>query len=183
MVLPGHIAGGYLAARAILSVAHLPLTDSQTIAIIVIGTLAGELPDMDLFLFVKAHKNDRGEKPESHRNYITHIPLFWLAVSLAIVSCSTLASFDFGIMAGWALLAGTWSHFILDSVEYGIKWLRPFSERRFCLREIIEPSINERVGSIRYYWKFLWGYYINTITFWCEITVTVTALSFILGLI
>ena len=58
---------------------------------------------------------------KNHRHYITHAPLFILALSAI------------GFVLGFQPLAimflfGAWSHYILDSFGYGVQWLWPFKK-------------------------------------------------------
>ncbi|MDE2037948.1 MAG: metal-dependent hydrolase [Patescibacteria group bacterium] len=178
MVLPGHLAGGYLAAKALLAAAHASFTPSQTAALLAIGTLAGELPDIDLAFFYVAHVIRKDGTKDSHRDHITHAPAFWLAVSLVIAAAGYAAGSSFVAFIGWIVLAGTWSHFILDSIEYGIRWLWPFSDKRFCLREVPEAQIDGVKGSLTYYWRYIADRrHLGRVTFYAEIAVTAAAIA------
>jgi hypothetical protein len=73
MVSPGHIAGGYLAAKALLYFTHPELTANQTGIIYAITLLSSEGPDLDLVWFYLVHKFNWA-KDTSHRDYATHAP-------------------------------------------------------------------------------------------------------------
>lgn len=176
MVLPGHLAGGYLTAAALMEAFHPALSDAQTAAVYIIGTIAGELPDMDLVFFYISQVSRRPSAKQSHRDHVTHIPAFWLAICVAIVATGLIIGSVFVQFIGWAVLAGTWSHFILDSIEYGIRWLYPFSSKRLCLREVADPPISAPKGTFRYYWVFLIRHYMKRVSFYAEAIVTVAAL-------
>jgi len=179
MVLPGHIAGGYLATTALLAITHTSFSPLQTGVLLTTGILAAEAPDIDLFWFYLAHRYSRGKKPQSHRDYLTHAPIIWLALSLVIVIIGFIASSQFTSLIGWAILTGSWSHFLLDSIEYGVMWLWPFSRERFAVRHIPEApeeEINQRAGSIPYYFEFIYKTYIRNVTFYAEIAVVILAI-------
>lgn len=198
MVLPGHLAGGYLATTALFSIVQLPVSENELNALYIIGTLAGEIPDIDLFAFYFKNKlkklndskqvlpnqlSNNSSSEETHRNYFTHIPIFWLILSSTIFSLGIIFNSDFIVGLGLVLLAGTISHFILDSIDYGIAWLRPFSSKRFCLfkMEITENKSTDIItGSILYYWNYLKSQYIKQPTFYFEVLITATALYFLL---
>jgi len=129
MVLPGHIAGGYLAAEAILLLAHPALPASQLTALLIIGTLAGEAPDIDLIWFYLEHRFNKTVNVEGHRDYVTHAPLVWVIISLIIAVIGMAAHSVFTEYIGWMILAGSMSHFILDSIEYGVTWLWPLTNK------------------------------------------------------
>lgn len=177
MVLPGHLAGGYLATSAFLAVAPIAaLSPTQTTAILVIGTLFGDSPDIDLLWFYIQKKFNKSSD-KSHRDYITHTPIFWLIVSLIVVTIGLLDNSEFIQYIGWAVLCGSWSHFILDTIEYGIRWLWPFSNQRFTLRQVPEVLIeNEIPGTPSYYVKYLKNVYIKRISFYLEILIVLIAL-------
>src|SRR5437868_1384261 len=123
MVLPGHLAGGYLAARALLSLSHAAFTPGQMLALYIIGTLAGDGPDIDLIWYSFKHRVLRSTENDSHRDYLTHAPIVWLAISLLIVLAGSLVSSSFVEFIGWIILCGSWTHLIFDSIEYGVMWL------------------------------------------------------------
>ena len=175
MVLPGHLAGGYLAARALLSLTHASFPPGQTTALLAIGTLAGELPDIDLVRFAL------DKRDADHRDYFTHAPLFWLAIALVIALVGYAAGSPFSEFVGWLVLSGSWCHLLFDSVEYGVMWLWPFSVKRFALeRRVPEEHIDAPAGSLRHHVAFMFGPYLKTWTFWAEIAVTLFALYLLL---
>ena len=176
MVLPGHLAGGYLAARAVLFLAHASFSPGQTAALLVIGTLAGEAPDIDLLFFYFNQRSKASKKVAEHRDYFTHAPSVWLILSLAIVASGFIFGSSFVRSIGWIILAGSFSHFILDSLEHGIRWLWPFSKRSFALLKS-EPkgATTARAGTFKYYWQLMTGPYLESWTVWLEIIVTLAA--------
>jgi len=185
MVLPGHLAGGYLAARAVLFLTHAAFTPAQTAALLTIGTLAGEAPDIDLIFFYFNQRSKTSKKIAEHRDYFTHAPLVWLILSLLIVASGLIFGSAFVQFTGWIILAGTFSHFILDSLEHGIRWLRPFSNKRFALRQtdpeaecagMGKGGATASKGSFKSYWQFMTEPYLKSWTVWLEIAITLAAL-------
>lgn len=177
MILPGHIAGGYLAATAVLALSHAPLSSAEATALLTIGTLAGEAPDIDILFFFLHHRYSRNaSKRTNHRSFFTHLPAFWLLLSLAIAAAGWFAGSVFTELLGWMILAGSWTHFFLDSFEYGIVWLWPFSDRRFAMRQIEEPHVEAPQGTVAYYVEHVGKIWNKRITFVLEvILVIVTA--------
>lgn len=166
-----------MAAKLVLFLSPAVFSPSEMTALIAIGTLAGEAPDVDLLFFYFNQKyGHASKKKESHRSYTTHAPAFWLLVSLFIVGAGSLADSGFTVMLGWLILAGTWSHFLLDSIEYGIRWLWPFSNRRLCLRQVVEVEIDAPKGTLRFYRKELTAVYFKNVTFYLEIAIVLAAL-------
>ena len=188
MVLPGHLAGGYISATIIFNSVNYPFSVNELTLLYLIGILAGELPDLDLAIFYLAKKIFKTTKT-THRDFVTHLPIFWIIISAIIFSVGYLVGSIFITTSSILILTGVFSHFILDSVDYGIQWLRPFSQRRFCifklsgLNEFESDSIshNVEVGSIKFYWNYLWKMYIKQPSFYAEIFVTLIALLIFLN--
>jgi hypothetical protein len=180
MVLPGHIAGGYLAARGLLAIFHPGFSSTEIDSLLIIGTLAGELPDIDLIKLYFDHKLERPNRVNDHRIYFTHAPFFWLVISLLIVAGGYLAGSLFTEWIGWLVLVGSWSHLILDSLEYGVMWLWPWSNKCFALKKKVPiEDIAARPGSPSYHLQYINRVYWKTITFWSEIILTLAALYLI----
>ena len=137
-----------------------------------------------LIFFNLKHRSDKSFKhdnSESHRDYITHVPLFWFITSMIIVSFGFIFNSIFTEYFGWIILIGTLSHFILDSIEYGIRWLSPISTKNFALKsKIPTETITDRPGSLLQYFHYLIRTYWKTATIWCEIMVSIIALIVLL---
>lgn len=177
MVLPGHLAGGYLAALTVLTIGDPSLTATQVSALLAIGTISGDGPDIDLFLYYFNQRSKHpSTNPNGHRHYITHTPAFWLGLSLSIVGCGLLADSTFVQYIGWVILAGSWSHLLLDSIEFGVRWLWPFTEKRFSLLPGHEVVINQPKGTLSYYWEMITKTAFRNVTFYAEIIVTAIAI-------
>ncbi len=176
MVLPGHIAGGYLATTALLSLSHGALTPLESNILLSIGTLAGEGPDIDVLIFwFMRRQSAEAKKKDGHRDYITHIPFAWLIGCFVISAVGFAIGSPFIEYLGAVIFCGAVSHFILDSIEYGIKWLWPFSDRRFCIKTSPQFDMKKEPGSFAYYAEYVRKFYIKSPTFYVEILVTALA--------
>jgi hypothetical protein len=176
MVLPGHLSGGYLATRALLSLSHAAFTPGQTLALYIIGTLAGDGPDIDLLWYSFRHRILGSKVEDDHRRYVTHAPFLWLIACLIIVGIGWLCGSVFTEFIGWVILVGSWSHLILDSIEHGVMWLWPLSSKLYFLREVNEPEVPGQRGSILGYWNYIVMVYPKRVTFYIEIAVTLVGL-------
>jgi len=182
MVLPGHLAGGYLATTALFAFFHPDLSTNQINSLLIIGTLAGELPDIDLIFFNIKHRHDKStkgnnEQAENHRDYVTHLPFFWLMISGLIILIGNIINSTFTEYFGWIILISTWSHFLLDSIEYGIRWLAPITSKTYAIKTDVPPeSITDRPGSLLQYFHYLIRTYWKTTTIWVEIFISIIAL-------
>jgi len=177
MVLPGHLAGGYLAAYALQALSHASFTPLESTMLLTIGVLAGEAPDIDLIRYTIEQRTDKKtDKTVSHRDYFTHAPLFWLAASLAVVFAGLISGSFFTQFVGWTILCGSWSHLILDTIEFGIAWLWPFSKRRYFFRHAESGEMKSQPGSLAHYWEFISKVYVRNVSFYAEILITLPAL-------
>lgn len=131
MLPPGHIAGGYLAAAALLKIAKPDLDPQHIHALLALGAFFGFAPDLDVFIsFVKAKSFTVPDQSFNHRYFWSHTPLPWLIVSLLIFF---LATDPFLKYVGLVIWVSSWSHFLLDSLAFGIMWLWPLSRKHFAL--------------------------------------------------
>ncbi|MFA6295551.1 MAG: metal-dependent hydrolase [Candidatus Paceibacterota bacterium] len=177
MVLPGHLSGGYLATYSLLALTHASFSPLQTSILYTIGIIAGEIPDIDLLFFYLEYRKDKIHKIFNHRYYITHTPALWLAISLLTIIFGLIFNSVFTIFIGLTILIGSWSHFVLDSIEYGIRWIWPISNRRFFIRDVPDSYIaGQRRGTFSYYWKYISSVYITRWSFYLEILITIVAL-------
>ena len=177
MVLPGHIAGGYLATTLLLTLSHGTLTPDDMRAVLILGTLSGELPDIDLVFFYITQRFSTTHSKNNHRDYITHLPIVWLGISSLIMLGGYASGSAFLEYSGAALLCGSWSHFILDSIEFGIMWLWPYSRQRHALMHSIDPGITRyKNGTPFYYWEFVTRHYFKRTTFFVELIISIVAL-------
>jgi membrane-bound metal-dependent hydrolase YbcI (DUF457 family) len=132
MLWLGHIALGYLASKLVISLLGIPLSPNQADSLILIGMMAAILPDIDLVPFFLRHKSFKIQKDKSHRKVWSHAPLLW--AFLIIIVASFLKS-QFALMSVLVFLIGSLSHFLADSIEYGVFWLWPFSKKKVYIRE------------------------------------------------
>jgi hypothetical protein len=183
MVLPGHLAGGYLATTIVLSAIPNTFTQNELFILYLIGILSGDFPDLDLVFFYLS-KKIFGSKKENHRDFITHLPLFWMMLCAFSFALGYVNNSNFLMTLSTIILAGTFSHFLFDSIDYGIQWLKPFTKKRFCIFtlsnlnqfEIEQKNINVQNGTIMFYWNYLWTMYVKQPSFYAEIFVTLIAI-------
>lgn len=129
MFPPGHAAGGYLTAKALLKFLPYKFSAAQTHALILWGIFFGIIPDIDVAYALGRDHTYQIEKVD-HRRVLTHAPVLWLIAGL-IIYFSAQSGFykTFGLLV-WL---GAWTHFLLDSVEFGIMWLWPLSTKKFSV--------------------------------------------------
>lgn len=175
MVLPGHLSAGFLTTTSALSLLSPDLSTNQLTSLYIIGTLAGDFPDIDIFVFnilqKIAPRNDR-----DHRDFFTHAPIVWLVVSILIFLLGYLFNSLYTEILALIVFLGSWSHLVLDSIEYGVMWFWPISRQRHALSKN-PPKIETTAppGSAGVYIDFIKNVYFKTWTFWAEAGVTLIA--------
>ncbi len=169
----GHIAGGYLSAKALLKIVPNNFTEAEKEKLSYWGAFFGFLPDIDIFYaFYKSAALTINHSVANHRLYFTHTPLIWLLAGLLIYFLfkKPIQSF-FGLI----VLAGTWSHMALDSIDYGVRWLWPFKNLPYAIITDGLKSQSLPAGFFNYWFGFL-KYYFYTPTFYFEILIIILGL-------
>jgi membrane-bound metal-dependent hydrolase YbcI (DUF457 family) len=171
MLPPGHIAGGFLTAEALLKIIHPQLPQAQINRLLLWGMFFGFAPDLDTFYSFLKEKAFTVRKPQNnHRHFLSHAPILWLVAGLLIYFCS---SSEYVKLIGLLVWLASWSHFLLDSIEFGIMWLWPFSRKQYALKSInIEVLDKKFLG----YWMDFLKIYSKRWSFYLELVVIVLAL-------
>ncbi len=135
MLPTGHVAAGYLTAAAILKFTNPGFSESEVGCILWFGVFFGFAPDLDIIYFFIKHKtmlvSGKDSKEDSHRKYLSHAPVLWLIPALLVVLFAPSLYWKYVGLLFWL---GSWSHFVLDSIDYGIMWLWPFSNQVYALK-------------------------------------------------
>lgn len=178
MLPPGHIAAGYLATYALLKTTHAQLPPQQFNVLLGLGAFFAFAPDLDTFMsFAKAKSFILIDGKHSHRKFFSHAPLVWLIPSLAIIFFTKSA---FGTYLGLTVWAGSWSHFVLDSLQHGIMWLWPFNKKLFALkdREFSLKELAKKESFVGYWTEFVWLYFTQLkFSSYLELIIIISALT------
>ena len=172
MLPSGHFAAGYLISTALVKMTEANLSVSQSNIVILVGILGAIAPDIDLIYYFIRKKKGKLRKDESHRFYLTHAPLLWLLLGLGIYS---VGKNDFWQMIGLVVWIGSWSHFILDSIEFGVPWFWPLSKKLIALKKIPDIEI-KNAGIIKSQWEFITKVYPRMMTSFVEVLIIAFAL-------
>lgn len=162
MLPPGHIAGGYLVSKAVLNLIPYSLSADQSTTLLYWGVFFAFAPDMDTFYsFLRSKSFTLKNKAANHRLYFTHTPLVWFFVGIIIFLLAQSPYYKaFGILVWLA----SWSHFLLDSIQYGIMWLWPFSTKLYRMFALNNSETNEtlmseisykKIGFFEFWMRFL----------------------------
>lgn len=180
MLTIGHIAFGYLTSLFLAKLFHISSYSPYYNILILIGIIASIIPDIDFFRLFYKHRSLKLQKNDTHRKYLTHIPLFWLTLSILIYIISILSSNELIRYSSFFILAGSVSHLIGDSLEYGIRWLWPFSKKQYIIHKIPKENFNAKESLLGYYWKFFSQIYIRNWTFYVELIIIIVSLIFLI---
>lgn len=161
---PGHAAGAFLAIE-IVSYIDPSLKLDKT-SVLMLGTIAGVLPDIDLSFYVNSVKD--------HHDTPTHTPLYWLAlfIVLLVIYHSNTAALAYV----WAAFIGITSHMFLDWYGgriCGIRLFFPFSKKRYSLF----PLERKKFKQIDFSKKYREFYTNNRVLLWSEILIVVVAIA------
>jgi hypothetical protein len=157
MLPPGHIAAGYLVAEALIRATHVPLTDTQTSILLLLGMFFAFAPDLDMFYgFATRHEWTASSKTFNHRRFMSHVPVLWLIAGLGVY---IFAATPFMQCVGLLLWLGSWSHFLLDSIESGVMWLWPFSHKVFALKNPGKTYVSSERRFFKFWTDFVQAYF------------------------
>mgnify|MGYP001596871106 CR=1 FL=1 len=175
MLPPGHIAAGYLATKLFLNASNPEMNTVQTDQLLLWSMFFAFAPDLDMFYaFLKEKSFRHTGKTFSHRQFITHIPLVWFILGISI---SFLSQNEFVRYFGLIIWFSSWSHFILDSENMGVRWLYPFSKKFFALKNPGVSDVNNANGFFNHWFNLIKIYHQKyKLTFYTEAILICTTL-------
>lgn len=172
MLIPGHLAIGYLLSLLILKTLNPEFNQSEINILLLLGSIFAILPDIDTISYLfKFNENT------THKQFISHTPFLWLIIGLAFFLMSTTIFLQ---TLALIFLIVTLSHFVLDSIEYGIMWLWPFSRKQFSIHKIKSEKPKKNDSLYSYYKRIFFKEYLKSWAFYLEILVVGVALFFLL---
>ncbi len=174
MLPPGHLAAGLLTAQALLKIVKPEISAAEASHLLWWGVFWSFAPDLDNFwAFFKVKSFYYNKKDNSiHRQFYTHIPLLWFLAGLSIF---IFAASPYWKTFGLLVWFGSWTHFLLDSIEYGIMWLWPFNKELWAFKN---RGIKVQINSPTFlgFWTTFLKFYVTRLTFYIEILIIISAL-------
>lgn len=147
----GHIPAGYLSFMAMRKFMKNrgEFTTSRIQLLILLGLTASVLPDIDMLYFYFVD-----HRQHLHHGYFTHIPFYWFCAGVFWFLSSLLVQrIKFGIYGAIVMMNIT-LHLMLDTINAGIKWFYPFSQRYVVFIDV--PSSHQwTVMNFITHWSFV----------------------------
>jgi membrane-bound metal-dependent hydrolase YbcI (DUF457 family) len=85
-----------------------------------------------------------------------------MAIGLIVAASGKLTGYPFVTSIGMIIWLCTWSHFILDSLYWGVRWLWPFSQRCYAFFNLRPHAIENPNKNFFSYWViFIENYFIE----------------------
>ena len=172
-----HAAAGYLLAFILIKILHPALTPDQINSLLLWSLFWAIAVDWDMIISYGRRKSLKMSDEISHRNFLTHSPLPWLVVVLLVYF---LAGHLYWKYFSVAILAGAGSHLLVDSIEFGIMWLWPFSKKRYMLFDNPVTQGNpfsDEKNIFVYYAKMYRYVYMRMVTFKVGLFIVLTSLT------
>ena len=113
-----HLLSGYLFGRA---------SGSHDRAVLIAALIGSVAPDFDMLWFYLV---DQGQT--HHHRFWPHIPLVWAGIAALVLPLIAITARRWLAPAA-AFLGAVMMHLVLDTVNGGIMWLWPFSDRLVTL--------------------------------------------------
>jgi inner membrane protein len=97
-----------------------------------LGLLGSIFPDFDIMYLYIAE--DTGT---FHRQYWTHLPIFWLCITMIFFVTTYFINFNKKVICGGLFfLMNIWGHLILDTTMAPVYWLKPLMAKGFQLFDL-----------------------------------------------
>lgn len=129
MFIWGHLAGGYVATRALLRASRVGRREQRRL--LLVGTLAAAAPDIDVLLHAAYKRSLHVDDDFDHHKWISHAPLLYVAIGAAAYAIARQQGRAEWMRTIATATAGVLLHLAQDSIGSGtgIRWLWPFSAR------------------------------------------------------
>ncbi len=117
-----HLPAGYLLTKALQKGCRARRALQWKLTCL--GLLASIFPDFDFLYYYLID-----EQQTFHREYWTHLPVFWLIASLVLLALGRVVARQEFSIAALIVMANIYLHLILDTVTSPVYWFKPFSDQ------------------------------------------------------
>lgn len=140
-MLIAHLPAGYVLGTAVRGVRR------SAYAVMSAALFGSVAPDLDMFYFYTL-----GARQAHHHFYVTHWPLFWLALGVIVVPVVKWLRPQLTV-ASVVFLVAVMIHMVLDSIAAPMAWLMPFNSRTVEL-VTIPAAYSHWILSFVLHWTF-----------------------------
>lgn len=142
-----HAPAGYIMATSLVKRAKN--VSASAIAVIAVGVFGAIAPDVDILYFYLIDN-----RQTHHHKYITHLPIFWLAMLVISIVWLYLYKNKKSPFLILTFSLGGLLHVILDSLTGGIRWFAPFIDKSYPL-VVIPAAFKPWWLSFILHWTFV----------------------------
>ena len=134
MLEKGHVAGGYLVTWQVLkrwSSQGRVIPESERKKLLLLGTAAGTLPDVDVLLYALKTRSLEFGRDFDHHRWVTHTFPFYIIPGLLVYLYARSRQRPSLARLAVVMTTGAATHVLQDAVGSGtgIMWAWPFSQR------------------------------------------------------
>jgi membrane-bound metal-dependent hydrolase YbcI (DUF457 family) len=132
MKLSGHAAGGLITTRVLFKMLR-PDSDLERLKYLIIGAIAGTVPDWDGLIYLINKKQLKIESDFRHHTWITHTFVFHWAISLVVYVFGKIIQKNAIKKKAMILGAGSTIHLLQDTIGTGdgIMLFYPLTKKMF----------------------------------------------------
>lgn len=142
-----HAPAGYIFSLVADKIISRNRFESRTI--VLCGLIFSVLPDFDMLYFYTIDN-----RQNLHHYYWTHIPIFWIFISLLVIAVSITIRNRIILICGLMLMLQSMIHMALDSVVGGILWLYPIDSTAYALFTV-PAQFSHWILNFVFHWTFI----------------------------
>ena len=136
----------------------------------VLGVLPLSFPYLGLIVFCSMVADIDIVRSPSHRNMFTHTPLFWGCISVAIIVIN---------QGAWFVTIPLLLHLFLDTLDYKLMVLYPFSRRKYGLG-LLDRGSESKTKALTSYFK---EYLADRRMFYVELVIMLVSLLLLIAVV
>src|SRR3989339_775833 len=121
--------------------------------LLLIGFIGGVFPDIDLFYYYLYNAS------ETHRGFITHLPVFYLVIFLAVALIFWITRKFRALIASFVFLLAVLSHLIVDMVLSQIRFFYPFYSGFLGITDLGNVFINDNLLFLNYLLEGIFSFF------------------------
>jgi len=161
-----HGPAGFLTAWTLQKSLSPALVGRKRWWLLMTGFVAGIFPDIDLFFYYFVDASG------SHRQFITHTPVFYLVIFTVIVIGLWLFKRRSWLIWPGVFLFGVMSHLLTDAILAQVMFFYPFTDNFYGLSDLAMVGFSEKLFFINFLVEGVFCFFFFYVLIW-ELTKTV----------